>query len=63
MSLRKRLAVLLSALSMMMVLSVPPVMAHSHDEGNKRADGPDFNKGGGQETPKNPLRKNGQLED
>jgi hypothetical protein len=62
MSLRKRIAVLLSALSIMVVLAVPPVMASDHDEGNKRADGPDANKGGGQEKPKNENMKKGQLE-
>ncbi len=63
MSLRKRIAVLLSALSIMVVLAVPPVMAEDHDEGNKREDGPDKNKGGGQENPKNANRKNGQFEE
>ena len=59
--------VLLAALSIMVVMAVPPVMADPvggfNNEGNKGADGLDHNKGGGQETPKNPLRKNGQLED
>jgi hypothetical protein len=48
--------VLLAALSMMMVMSVPPAMAH-HDVGyvnaselsNKSDDGADTNQGGGQE--------------
>ena len=66
MSLRKRIAVLLSALSIMVVLAVPPVMAVPvggfGNEGHKGDDGLDANKGGGQETPKNPNRKNGQFE-
>ena len=72
MSLRKRIAVLLSALSIMVVLAVPPVMADpvggftggtAGNEGNKSDDGLDKNKGGGQEKPKNGRRKNGQFED
>ncbi len=63
MSLRKRIAVLLSALSIMVVLAVPPVMAKAGNEGHKGDDGLDANKGGGQEKPKNFLRKNGQFED
>jgi hypothetical protein len=58
--LRKRLAVLLSALAMMGVMAVPPAMAH-HDvdhtnqseRGNKSDDLEDANQGGGQEHTRN----------
>jgi hypothetical protein len=47
----RKITVLLSALAMMGVMSVPPVMAAPDGEnsGNKGADGLDKNKGGGQE--------------
>ena len=66
MLLRKRLAVLLSALAIMVVMSVPPVMADPvggfGNEGHKGDDGADHNKGGGQEKPKNENRKSGHLD-
>jgi len=54
MSLRKRVAVLLAALSVMMVMAVPPVMAvpaggFHVNNGHKADDGGDKNLGGGQE--------------
>ena len=66
MSLRKRIAVLLSALSMMVVMSAAPALAF-HDvghvnNGHKVEDSGDANQGGGQEKPKNGNRKNGQFD-
>jgi hypothetical protein len=51
----KRVAVLLSALSVMVVMAVPPVMAapDGQNSGNKASDGLDKNKGGGQEHIRN----------
>jgi hypothetical protein len=56
----RKIAVLLSALAMMMFMAVPPAMAH-HDvghtnqseRGNKSDDLEDPNKGGGQEHTRN----------
>ncbi len=61
MVLRRKLTVLLATV-MMVMMSAAPVMADGHDEGHKRDDGLDKNKGGGQEKPKNENRKNGQFE-
>jgi hypothetical protein len=54
----RKLTVLLSALAMLGVMAVPPVMAvpaggFNPNNGNKNADGLDPNQGGGQERPKN----------
>ena len=70
MLLRKKLAVLLSALAILVVMSVPvqpPTFVDPSggelvklgNNGTKANDGPDKNKGGGQETPKKPKHRGG----
>jgi hypothetical protein len=48
--LRKKLGILLAAVMVMGVMSVPPAMADPvQNRGNKGSDGPDKNLGGGQD--------------
>jgi hypothetical protein len=52
-----------AALSIMVVMSTPPVMAAPGvNNGHKLEDSADANQGGGQEHPKNGNRKNGQFD-
>jgi hypothetical protein len=70
MLLRKRITVLLSALSIMVVMSVPAYsfmfvdpssgeLAKSGNNGNQLYDGGDANQGGGQEAPKKAKHADG----